>query len=176
MRGGGTLCGSFISSLNTALVCALASCALPLKSFASFAEVEKATAAMADVHMEDAAPARAKPPAEAASVPARPAPPAAEASPATLAAPPASGGASGAAPMQEEDDEEEGDHAAREAELQRINEELSKADDRCVAAGVTLVSCKAQRRSVHRHLSCSSVHSATGASARLGSVQRRRTC
>ena len=88
---------------------------------------------MADVHMEDAAPARAKPPAEAAAAPAQPAPPAAKASPAAPAAPPASSGAGGAAPMQEDEEEEEGDHAAREAELQRIDEELSKADDRCAA-------------------------------------------
>lgn len=32
-----------------------------------------------------------------------------------------------------EDEEEDEDHAAREEELKRINEELSKADDRCAA-------------------------------------------
>ena len=38
-----------------------------------------------------------------------------------------------------EDEEEDEDHAAREEELKRINEELSKADDRYAAP--RLVSC-----------------------------------
>ncbi|KAK9844180.1 hypothetical protein WJX81_007181 [Elliptochloris bilobata] len=92
-------------------------------------EVEKATAAMADVHMADAAPARVKPLAEAASAPAQSAPAAAKGPPTAAAAPPASSGAA-PAPMDEDEEDDEADHAAREAELRRINEELSKADDR----------------------------------------------
>lgn len=129
---------------------------------------------MADVHMEDAAPARGKPPAEAASAPAQPQPPAAKAAAAVPAAPPASSGAGGAAPMQEDDEEDEGDHAARAAELQRIDEELSKADDRCVAMSVVQVIMQNSRDAVacilHRQRSCFSGQGDTGAVAELGGL------
>ena len=123
------------------------------------AGAEKPAAETADVHMTDAEPARAKPPAAdgaAAPAPQPPAPgkgaAAPEASAVAPAAPPAAAPARKepvSEPMPddgEDEEEDEGDSAARVEELRRIDEELAKADDRRALAPAPVVGGARRRR------------------------------